>query len=170
MTEEAPARQEGEGRPATDEERRKEFLRRVREVVGEVALLMAEGGFHRYRHIQDLGATVYPAAALRQCKFMRTGQGVTVGYVSWALVSDEVLERMRKGAYRLRMEDWQGGENAVVVDVAGPMAAQTLVQALKRETFPDRPLLAPVPGDGEGTRLDEVLLEDDQQTQEKERS
>ncbi len=143
-----------------DAEKRKRFIRGVRETVGEVALLMASSGTHRYHYVQDLNWMVFPAVALSQYKLVRNGKDETVGFISWALVSDEVLQRIRNGAVKLRPEDWKSGDSAVVMDAVGSVEPGRLLQALKGEVFPHRRLVSIVHGDEGGIELKEIEPED----------
>ena len=158
MAEAGPERAEaGSAKPAaTDEERRKRFIRGVRETVGEVALLMAAVGTHRYHYIQDLNWMVFPPVALGQYKLVRNAKEETIGFVSWALVSDDVLGRMREGAVKLRPEDWKSGETAVAIDAVGTVEPRRLLQALKGEVFADRKLMTAVHGASGAIEIREI--------------
>ena len=60
-----------------------------------------------------------------------------LGFVSWALVNEAVLKRLMKGLLKLRFQDWQSGDNAVIMDVAAftPAAGRHMLAEVKKSEF-----------------------------------
>ena len=112
--------------------------------LGEVVLMMARSDGHRLMHMRDLRWRVWPAVRSGQCVLAKGGPeggGRTVGYVSWAMMDEKSLERLRSGAPQLRPGDWRSGGQAVVMDAFGSVPQMALMRMLKKSVFADKSLL-----------------------------
>ena len=115
----------GAGGQMSEEERQAQLrgLRNLQRGVGEVALLLAGHPQYKGLFLGDLRRMVMPAVLYNQYRVVRNRSDRTVAYVSWARVSDAVHERLMSGRLKLKLQDWTGGEHAVVMDVAAPTTA-----------------------------------------------
>ena len=50
-----------------------------------------------------------PSIGLSQAKLFRNENGNPVAFMNWALVSDEVNERLKTGVGKLQPSDWRSG-------------------------------------------------------------
>ena len=63
-----------------------------------------------------------------------------IGVLLWALVSDEVEERLETGAPRLRPQDWRSGDKLWVIEVIAPFGGhEAMVAEFKEKMFPMKP-------------------------------
>ena len=56
---------------------------------------------------------------LEQCQLFTKGE-IPFAFITWALVNDEVDQRLRAGVAKIAPHEWQGGEHAWLVDVVSP--------------------------------------------------
>ena len=93
-------------------------------VVGEVLLFL--GGIPPYDELflEQLPERIVRPLALKQFEIVRSGEGIMVGYRSWAMVTDELAARLEAadGVVELGRDDWNCGAKRVVVDEVGLMA------------------------------------------------
>ena len=138
----------------------REDLDALHRVVGEVAMFLGESKRHRHNFLSDLHWLVLPPVLLRQYKLARDSEGRTVGYVSWAFAGEGLAARLIEGDLRIRMSEWKGGDQALVVQLACPRAAEgRLLGAVKSEVFAGRSLQAVRRGGPDGKpRLMEVRM------------
>ena len=101
-----------------DSEAARQGLKNLQRGVGEVAILMASHPVYGGLFLSDLRRVVAPPVLFNQYRIIRNQQARTLGFVSWALVNEAVLKRLMKGLLKLRFQDWQSGDNAVIMDVA----------------------------------------------------
>ena len=61
------------------------------------------------------------------------------GFVSWALVSEDVERRLDRPDFRLRPGDWKSGDRAWIIDVvAPPDQALGFIDAIKEKVLAGR--------------------------------
>ena len=74
----------------------------------------------RHLFLADLELCLLPPLALKQCRLF-TKAGRPIGLVTWAMLSDEVAERLKTDPQkRVKPADWRSGERQVIVDVVAP--------------------------------------------------
>ncbi len=111
-------------------------------IFGQVVSIFLQSPRHRHLLLADLEWRVIPAIALRQYRLVQhkgMREGMPGGFVSWALVSEEVEAQLQQPDFRLRPQDWKSGERVWIVDVVGPpQAAAALIEKLKEDLFAGR--------------------------------
>ncbi|MDR3439785.1 toxin-activating lysine-acyltransferase [Telmatospirillum sp.] len=116
-------------------------------VLGEVSWLMSRSPRHRYVFMADLEWQVMPAIVLKQARIYRKPPpsaqpdqpppadqpGTPIAFVTWAVVSDAVDERLKAGVGRLQPPEWRSGPHPWIVDVVAPFggAEQAVAQVVK---------------------------------------
>ena len=110
--------------------------------LGEVAMFLAGHAAYKGMFLSDLRRSVLPAVLHNQYRIIRNRQERTVGYVSWAMVNEEVHKRLIGGRLKLQLEDWISGDLAVVMDVASATASsgERILRELKVGLFPKEDL------------------------------
>jgi hemolysin-activating ACP:hemolysin acyltransferase len=104
--------------PSAPEGGRKTAIQRSRaEQLGLAVIL------NKKRH-EDLGLILPRISAAISCgqvQFFFNDNGTVVGYIVWALLSDEVGERLRSNPHTaLHISEWNEGNNLFVLDFAAP--------------------------------------------------
>jgi cytolysin-activating lysine-acyltransferase len=140
--------------------------------LGSIASVLMASPQHRYSFLADLewpGAlarqtdTVLPALAtgqfsLADARDQTTGFSAPVGAVLWAMVSEEVDQRLTaQPGYpiRLRPQDWRSGNIPWLVEAIGePRAVAAMVKTLIERQFPEVGLKAVVRGDDGKARVE----------------
>ncbi len=108
------------------------------QVFGQVVSIMMQSPQHRHLLLSDLEWRAIPAIALQQYRLVQRN-GAPAGFVSWALVSEEVEQRLQESEFRLKPQDWKSGERVWIVDVvAPPQQAPVLIEKVKAELFEGR--------------------------------
>jgi len=116
------------------------------ELLGEITFMLAASPAHQLMFLSDLNWLVVPAVRLNQFRLVRKNGG-PMAYVSWALVSDEVEERLKAGAKRLKPDEWRSGDNAWIIDLVAPLGNQDqIIEGLKKNVFAGREFKGLVPG------------------------
>ena len=120
-----------------DSEAARQGFKNLQRGVGEVAILMASHPVYGGLFLGDLRRIVVPPVLFNQYRIIRNQQARTLGFVSWAMVNEAVLKRLMKGLLKLRFQDWQSGDNAVIMDVAAftPEAGQRMLAEVKKSEF-----------------------------------
>lgn len=118
-------------------EAEREGLRNLQRGVGEVCLFLAGHAAYGHLMLEELRRVVMMPVLLNQYRVVWNGAGRTVGFVSWARVSEEVHARLMGGVLKLRARDWRGGEVGVVMDVAAGTeeGVRRILRELKAEVF-----------------------------------
>ena len=133
------------GEVSGEDEQFRRMLDGLHRALGEAVMAMAGSRTHGHLFLSDMLWLVLPAVSLRQYKVVRDNGGQTVGYLSWALLSEGTLERLKGGGadFRLKPSEWNDGELACVMDVCAPSAeaGAKMVSLLKSEVFGGRDLL-----------------------------
>ena len=113
-------------------------------VLGEIVWLMSQSPMHKQFFISDIEWFAMTPALLRQFRLFYDKEK-PVGVLFWALVNDEVEERLSTGGGRLRPKDWKCGDNLWVVELVapfGPVGAgrvslpEAMVADFKEKVFP----------------------------------
>ena len=138
----------------------------VEQALGAVFNLMSSLPAYGRRSIAELHSKLLPPIAVRQYRIVRGKDGNAVAFISWALVSDQILGRLQNGESKIKPKDWKDGENGVVMELMAPnaRAAQVMVQKLKEELFVDKTLkaLRVVEGKAELTEVIAQAISDEQ--------
>ena len=115
-------------------------------VLGEIVWLMSQSPLHKQFFISDLEWFAMTPVLQQQFR-MYYDTEKPVGVVFWALVNDEVDQRLSSGGGRLRPQDWKSGDKLWVVEVVAPFGgAEALVADLKENVFPAKEIKMPVRG------------------------
>ncbi len=118
--------------------------------LGAVYNLLSQVPMGAREPLRKLNWTVLPAVALRQFRLVRDKDGTPVAYVSWALFSQRVEEKITKLPIDDKLfqsivpSDWNSGERPFIIDLYAkePKVGQLLVTRIKRELFPNTELRA----------------------------
>jgi len=125
------------------------------ELLGEITFMLAASPAHQLMFLSDLNWLVLPAVRLNQFRLVRKNGG-PMAYVSWALVSDEVEERLKAGAKRLKPDEWRSGDNAWIIDLVAPLGNQEqIIEGLKKSVFNGQAFKALAPNGQGGTKVRE---------------
>lgn len=89
-------------------------------------------------------ARLLPPIAAQQFRLVRDEDGNAVAFVAWAMVNDVILGRLEAGEDVTKPGDWRCGDIPVIMDVVAPnpRGGSQLVQRVKDDVFPDKPLKA----------------------------
>jgi cytolysin-activating lysine-acyltransferase len=90
----------------------------------------------RHQFYSDIDWQIMPPLVLNQAKlFMH--QGVPRAYVSWALVNDDVQQRLNQGEMRLAPREWKSGNNLWIIDLVTPFGSpEPVIKELREQIFP----------------------------------
>jgi cytolysin-activating lysine-acyltransferase len=116
----------------------KEQSKRVMEkipLLGPVAWLMMQQSATRHTLLSELEWRVMPALVLNQSKlYMR--DSAPIAYVSWALLSEAVVERYKTAPHQLTASDWKSGDQVWLIDLFTPFGgAQDVLKDVREVLF-----------------------------------
>jgi cytolysin-activating lysine-acyltransferase len=91
------------------------------EELGYVCALLTNFPRRSTMRLKDVTRLVIPAMRHRQIKFFFSEEGNPVAYIIWAMVTEEVIDRIQKTErYDLHISEWNEGEELLILDlVAG---------------------------------------------------
>lgn len=105
----------------------------VASILGQITWLMTQSPKHKNMFIADMEWLVMPALLFKQFKLFYHGD-TPVALVLWALVSDEVDERLNQPNARMQVDDWRSGSKLRVVEMIAPFGAEKeLLEQFKQE-------------------------------------
>jgi cytolysin-activating lysine-acyltransferase len=115
---------------------------------------MSRSPNHKFAFLADLEWLVMPPLVLGQARLYRNEKNDPIAYVSWALVSDEVNERLKSGIARIQPPEWRCGPHPWVIDVVAPFGgAKEALETVQKTVFEGKtvPVLSqrpPAPSSG----------------------
>lgn len=87
----------------------------------------------RHAFFADLEWRVMPPLVLEQAKLYLKGD-LPTAFVTWACLSDAVIERYTNPPYHLAPGDWKSGEKVFLIDLIAPYGGGTEVLADLKQT------------------------------------
>jgi len=109
------------------------------QIIGEITALMMKSPIHEKFLIKDIKDFVVPPISCNQFRIYKNSKDMPVGYVSWALVSDELEHKMLHEKYCLKHNEWQTGKNLVFIDFIAPFGhAKKIIKDLRTKIFPNK--------------------------------
>ncbi|WP_417484089.1 toxin-activating lysine-acyltransferase [Maricaulis salignorans] len=112
------------GAPGQGEEPKKT----VSQVLGEITWLLTQSPIHKQLFIGDLEWFVMPPVLLEQFRIFN-GPQHPVAFALWARVSEDTENRLVSGGYKLRPDEWRGGDRAWIIEVVAPFGGHEEVLA-----------------------------------------
>lgn len=122
--------------------------------VGSAVWLMTQSPSHKHLLISDLDWLLVPPISLVQFRIWRRG-AVPIGFATWGYINEEVEERLKSGATRLRPDDWKSGDRPWLIDLILPFGGQDdVLKELREVVFKGQQAktLRPAP-DGSGLKM-----------------
>jgi len=105
------------------------------DVIPEVLWLLTQSPQHKFMFLADLEWYFLPPFRHRQFRVFHKDKA-PIAFVSWAYVSEEVEERLKSGATRLKPEDWRSGENLWLIDLCVPFGGgEFILKELREKVF-----------------------------------
>lgn len=95
----------------------------VSHVLGEITWLMSQSPVHKQMFISDLEWFAMPAILIEQFRIFNGPQS-PVAVAFWANVTSETDTRLREGAFKLRPDEWRGGNIPWLIELISPFGGQ----------------------------------------------
>lgn len=110
----------------------------VAQMLGEITWLLTQSPIHKQMFIGDLEWFCMPPLMLEQYRIFY-GPQTPAAVAFWAMVSRETEERLEAGAYKLRPDEWKGGDHLWLMELVAPFGAQDeILEDLSTNVFPGR--------------------------------
>lgn len=94
--------------------------------VGEVTWLATVSPKHKDLPISFIEESVAPAIAVKTYIMDRKGKFPHV-FIAWAMVSDEVRDRLREGGKLASVEEWRSGPHVELLTIISPFVSEESV-------------------------------------------
>jgi len=134
ITKEQPVDQTSPGQPqhsAAD--------KTISQMLGEITWLLTQSPVHKQMFVGDLEWFCMPPIIHRTFR-MFYGPQAPAAVALFANVSSDTNERLMAGGYKLRPDEWIGGDIPWLIELVAPFGAQEEILAdLSRTIFPDKP-------------------------------
>lgn len=92
--------------------------------------------------LDKASAQIVPPIALRQYCLYHTPDGESVGFATWAHVSDSVKDALISGHRPLMWDDWNSGDLLLINDIVAPFGHERdIVNSLRQTLFAHRKAL-----------------------------
>ncbi|QEZ42870.1 toxin-activating lysine-acyltransferase [Cupriavidus oxalaticus] len=102
-------------------------------LLGPVSWLMMNNPSTRHAFFADLEWRVMPPLVLEQAKLYMKGEMPTA-FVTWACLSEAVIERYMRPPFHLAPGDWKSGDQVFLIDLIAPYGGASEVLADLRQT------------------------------------
>lgn len=122
-------------------------------IMGPALWLYARDPLKKFMFMADIDWAVLPPVILDQCR-LYTKEGIPYAFFTWALVNDDIDQRLRSGTLRIAPHEWQSGEHLWLVDVVIPFGnTDEMIAELRKTQFPGRKISALMPDPQQGNQL-----------------
>lgn len=119
-------------------------------LLGPALWLYGRDPFKRFTFVADIDWRLLPPLVMDQCR-LYDRDGIPWAFFTWAMVTDEVDQRLRSSHPTLAPHEWHGGNHPWLIDMVMPFGDEpALVGELCKSVFGARPVMAWVPT-GAGT-------------------
>jgi cytolysin-activating lysine-acyltransferase len=108
--------------------------------LGYIVGLFSNSKYHVKSTIGHFMASVIPAMKHSQFKLFFNGMK-PVGFVSWAMLSEEVEKKYKSGKHLLTMDEWKSGDEIWLAEFIVPYAPadrEVIIANLKEKVFPNK--------------------------------
>lgn len=115
--------------------------------LGSIAWLYARTPDKRFLFLGDMDWAVVSALMVDQCRLFFKAK-MSVAFVTWAQVGDEVNQRLLEGNPKLAPHEWKSGSHQWLIDVVTPLGGlQEVLEDVQKNNFAGERLqyLAPSP-------------------------
>ena len=102
-------------------------------LLGPVSWLMMNNPSTRHAFFADLEWRVMPPLVLEQAKLYMKGDMPTA-FVTWAYLSETVVERFVRPPFHLAPGDWKSGDKVILIDLIAPYDGAAEVLADLKQT------------------------------------
>lgn len=123
-------------------------------LLGPISWLYSQSRGHQHYFMSDINWLIMPPLMHDQYK-LYIKDNAPLAYVSWAKVSQEVVERIQKSnQLRLAPSDWNSGDIIMIVDAVVPFGGMKgVVKSVRDSEFADSDVymyMPAIPGQDEG--------------------
>ena len=122
-------------------------------LLGAAVWLMLSSSAHKHLFVTDFEWLVVPPILAKQFRLFRRNN-VPVGFISWALLDDEVEARIINGSVKLAPNEWTIGKKFWIIDVIAPFGGgDDMLKDLKKNVFKDE-VVKYIQADEDGRRVE----------------
>lgn len=114
-------------------------------ILGPVMWLYARDPMKKYMFVGDIDWAILPPIVLDQCRLYTKG-GLPYAFVTWAVVSQAVAERLRSSQPKIAPHEWKSGEEVWIIDAVAPFGQlEETLKELRENTFAGKKVSALLP-------------------------
>ncbi len=114
-------------------------------ILGPAMWLYARDPVKKFMFVGDIDWAVLPPIVLDQCRLYTKG-GLPYAFVTWALVSPEVAQRLRSPQPKIAPHEWKSGDEVWLIDAIAPFGQlEETLKELTEKHFPGKRVQAHLP-------------------------
>lgn len=107
----------------------------ISQTTGNIIRLLSDCD-RRIFKLASITQQLMPAVRLGQIHFIYNRRHAPLGYVAWAFITEEVLNRLKEGQYDLHFSEWNEGDIVYLFDIVSPYGyAKELLSSFMRTNF-----------------------------------
>lgn len=91
----------------------------ISQTIGNIIRLLSDCD-RKFFKIASITHQLMPAVRLGQIHFIYNRRRAPLGYVAWAFITEEVLNRIKNGESDLHFSEWNEGDIVYLFDVVSP--------------------------------------------------
>lgn len=88
-------------------------------MLGPALWLYSNAPDKKFMFVGDMQWVLLPPVILDQCR-LYTKNGIPWAFLSWAMVSDAIHERLMSGTAKLAPHEWRSGDHCWLIDTVAP--------------------------------------------------
>lgn len=114
-------------------------------ILGPVMWLYARDPVKKFMLVGDIDWALLPPVVLDQYRLYTKG-GLPYAFVTWALVSPEVAQRLRSTQSKIAPHEWRSGEEVWLIDAIAPFGQlEETVKEVVEKNFAGKTVYAHLP-------------------------
>lgn len=122
-------------------------------ILGPALWLYARDPLKKFTFIADLDWALLPPVILDQCR-LYTKNGIPFAFFTWALVNDDIDQRLRSGVPRIAPHEWKNGPHLWLIDIVAPFGeTEEMITELGKAQFAGQKISALLPDPQQGNQL-----------------
>lgn len=111
----------------------------IESILGAACFLTSKSPNHKYIFAHEYESMIIPAIINNQFSLFRNEKNEPIAFISWAVVNNDVENRLLEGNAKLKPQDWKSGEKNYIIDVISPFVPTIkILKEFSQNQFKDK--------------------------------